>query len=192
MKFTRSTVRHTCFRTKNEQPVSEGCELIVEKVAKIIPKGETWKTFSINWDVFVENDGNIIAIKPEADYDYIHSVCLEASLYKKKKMPFEFDARAQNVIQIVELNMMSNMHWEDYNKTWGVFVDHELKKIHTKWFKTAQNVVTDEMIESSKKSDGSELTSLASIPMVELEMTPSEPTEQEKALINKLRKAPHK
>lgn len=179
----RSEVRHTCYRMKNKAEVAENKKYIVKLVETIIPEGESWDTFSLKWDILLDQLGDIYAIVPESDYDYAHSVCLEVALSKKHNIPLNLDKRALNVFNIVELNMMENMTWEEYNKTWGIYIDYELKKIHTKLFKTKQNVVTPEMIEASKKSDGAEMVEAGSIPIVKMEMEPFEPTPAEKAMI---------
>ncbi len=181
MNINRSDIRHACYRIKNNQPYKP------ELIALVEPKllnGEKWSDFSNTWDVLLDSNDQVVIIKPEVDYDYVHSVCLEAALYKKKGFDWDFDSRAMNVIQIVELNMMDNMKWEDYNKTWGVYVDLEIKKIHTKLFKTVQNIVTPEMIQASQKSDGAEMVEVGFVPTVDMKMEPFEPTEAERALIN--------
>lgn len=180
----RSEVRHTCYRMKNKAEVAEDRQYIVDLVKPIIPKGETWDTFSSSWDILIGSDDKIHPIVPESDYDYVHSICLEVALSKKHNIPLNLDSRGQNVLTVVELNMMDNMTWDEYNKMWGVYIDYELKKIHTKLFKTKQNIVTPEMIESSKKSDGAEMVEAGSIPVVKMEMEEFVPTETEKAMIN--------
>lgn len=179
----RSEVRHTCYRMKNKAEVAEDKKYIVKLVETIIPEGESWDTFSLKWDILLDQLGDIYPIVPESDYDYVHSVCLEIALSKKHSIPLNLDKRALNVYTIVELNMMENMTWDEYNKTWGVYIDYELKKIHTKLFKTKQNIVTPEMIEDSKKSDGAAMIETGSIPIVDMKMEPFEPTPAEKAMI---------
>jgi len=180
----RSEVRHTCYRMKNKAEVADDRKYIVELVEAIIPAGESWNTFSSSWDVLIGSDNQIHSIVPESDYDYVHSICLEVALSKKHNIPLNLDRRGQNVVTVVELNMMDNMTWEEYNKTWGVYIDYELKKIHTKLFKTKQNIVTPEMIESSKSSDGAEMVEAGSVPIVKMEMEAFVPTDAEKAMIN--------
>jgi hypothetical protein len=180
MNITRSDIRHACYRAKNNQPANMEALTLVE--AKLV-KGEKWETFAVEWDVLLTASGDIVIIKPEIDYDFVHSTCLEAALYKKKGLEWDFDQRATNVLQIVELNMLDNMKWAEYNKTWGVYIDYELKKIHTKSFRTKQNVVTADMIEASKKSDGAEMVAPGFVPVVDMKMEPFEPSESEKALI---------
>jgi hypothetical protein len=168
---------------KNKAEVAEDKKYIVKLVETIIPEGESWDTFSLKWDILLDQLGDIYPIVPESDYDYVHSVCLEIALSKKHSIPLNLDKRALNVYTIVELNMMENMTWDEYNKTWGVYIDYELKKIHTKLFKTKQNIVTPEMIEDSKKSDGAAMIETGSIPIVDMKMEPFEPTPAEKAMI---------
>jgi len=169
---------------KNKANVPDDRKYIVDLVEAVIPNGESWDTFSSSWDILIGSDDKIYPIVPEADYDYTHSICLEVALSKKHNIPLNLDRRAQNVMNVVEMNMMDNMSWDEYNKMWGVYIDYELKKIHTKLFKTKQNIVTPEMIEASKESDGAEMVTAGSIPVVEMEMVAFEPSEVEKAMIN--------
>ena len=164
----RSDVRHTCFRMKNKQVPTESNAYIVEMVEKSLPVWATWANFCSDWDIFIDQSGTIKIIKPELDYDFCHSTCLEAALYKRKNLEFDFGDRESNVLNIVELNMMENMTWENYNKTWGISVDHELKRIHTRHFLTKENVVTPEMIKNSAKSDGAPQLEVPSIPVVQM------------------------
>lgn len=168
MMLKRSDVRHTCFRMKNKQAPTESNAFIVEIVKKSLPSWANWDNFAIAWDIFVDKSGSIKIVKPELDYDFCHSICLEAALYKRKDIDFDFDDRATNVLNIVELNMMENMTWENYNKTWGISVDRELKRIHTRHFLTKENVVTPEMIKNSAKSDGAPQLEVPSIPVVQM------------------------
>ena len=137
-------------------------------VETMIPQNQSWNTFSVGWDVFVSNE-KIIVIKPETDYDFIHTTCLEKSLCEQRGLEMDPSERQQNVIQIVELNMLEGkMEWPNYNKTWGISVDVELKKISTKLFTTKQNVVTDDMIRASAKSDGAAMVATPELDKVEL------------------------
>ena len=182
--FTRSDYRHSCYRMKSGKPLSPGNEEAIIDVEKVIPVGESWDTFADNWDILLDKSNQVFAVKPETDYDYVHSICLEIALSKKHNIDLNLDSRGDNVLQIVELNMMKNMEWGDYNKTWGVFIDYDLKKIHTKLFKTQQNIVTPEMIAASRESDGSAMVSQGSIPVIQLsDAQPFEPTEAEREII---------
>jgi hypothetical protein len=137
--FTRSEIRHACYRAKKDQPANpEILSLVKEKLSP----GEDFKNFSINWDLFLDKNNVLHIIKPETNYEFAHSVCLEKSICVKNNMDPHFEPRQENVVQIVELNMLSNMSWETYNKTWGISIDYELKRIYTKLFKTVVNEVT--------------------------------------------------
>lgn len=165
--MNRSEIRHALYRAKNGI-MSTDKQYVYDIVEPMIPFNQNWSTFSITWDVFVNNDV-ITVITPEIDYDFIHTTCLEKSLHEKNNITMELTNRQANVIQIVELNMLRDkMPWDKYNATWGVTVDRELKRIETKLFKTAINIVTDEMIKNSARSDGAAMTELPNIPVVEL------------------------
>ena len=174
--MNRSEVRHALYRIQKGIPVAEK-QALYEQLEPLIPPGETWATFSTGWDVFVKQ-GTITVIIPEIDYEFIHTTCLEKSIRSSMANTDWMTHRQMNVIQIVELNMLEQMTWPTYNKTWAVSVDRELKKITTRLFKTSVNKVSPEMIEASKKSDGAALTQVPSIPTVVLsksqEMQPKE------------------
>lgn len=166
--MNRSEVRHALYRAKNNIFAKEK-QYIYDLVEPIIPVNESWATFASKWDIFVRDD-TIFIIKPEVDYDFIHTTCLEKSLHVKNNIKMQLNDRQENAIQIVELNMLEGkMEWATYNKTWGVFVDTELKRIHTKLFRTVVNEVTEQMIRDSAKSDGAAMTELPSIPVIELD-----------------------
>lgn len=181
-------MRYTLFRMKNSNPVEtpEATELY-NTIDPLIPPGESWSTFSINWDVLF-NNSEIIIIKPETDYNYVHSTCVEYSVCIKNKVEPDFDSRQLNIIKIVESTMLEGkMDWGSYNKVWGLTIDPDRNFIHTKLFSTAINVVTDEMIANSAKSDGSELSNIPSIPTTEINnFEPFEPTTEQKAMLDRL------
>lgn len=165
--MNRSEIRHALYRAKNNIIAPEK-QYIYDMVSKLLPVNESFATFANRWDVFVSND-TITIIKPEVDYDFIHTTCLEKALHVKNNIDMELTDRQSNALQIVELNMLDGkMEWDTYNKTWGVFVDTELKRIHTKLFRTVINEVTEEMIQSSAQSDGAAMQELPSIPIVTL------------------------
>lgn len=179
----RSDVRHALFRMKNGIP-KENAKEIYDLVEPNIPSGESWSTFAQGWDVFVVKD-KIKVIIPEIDYDFIHSTCLEKLFASKQKTEVEFTPRQMNVIQIVEINMLEKlMTWDTYNKSWGVRVDYELKKVSTYLFKTVVNSVTKEMIAASAKSDGAAMAELPTIPTAKLS-DPIPATDDDVAMVNK-------
>lgn len=165
--MNRSIIRHALYRAKNGIFTPEK-QHIYDLVKPEIPMNESWETFTKNWDVYYKN-GVIKVIRPEVDYDFIHSTCLEKSLHVKNNLTMTCTDRQMNTIEIIELNMLEGkMDWSNYNKTWGVSVDHELKRINTKLFSTSVNVVTDEMIKNSAKSDGAAMVNSPSLDEVVL------------------------
>lgn len=176
----RSEIRYALYRAKSGTPMESMKELYA-KIAPMIPVNQSWGTFSIGWDIMYK-DGNIDVIFPETDYDFIHSTCLELAVYAKTGQTMEMTPRQHNIKMIVETNMLvDRMEWATYNKTWGVTVDLVLKRINTKLFKTVVNVVTDEMIANSVKSDGAAMTELPSIHITEMpKMTPISAAEEKK------------
>jgi hypothetical protein len=159
------------------------CQHIYDTVEPMIPGGESWATFSTAWDVLVHND-EIRVVKPEVDYDFIHTTCLEFAMCQKLGVAMDMTDRQINIIQIIEASMLEDkMTWDTYNKTWGVYVDRDVKRIHTKLFLTVVNEVTPEMIAASIKSDGAAMTAVPELPVVELgEFTPM--TEDEISSLN--------
>lgn len=168
--MNRSEIRHALYRAKNGI-FADDKKHIYDIVKPKIPVNESWATFSKNWDIFYIN-GEITVIQPETDYDFIHTTCLEKSLHIKNNINMDATHRQLNAIQIVELNMLDGkMTWPTYNKTWGIWVDRELKRVHTKLFMTSVNTVTDDMIKASAPSDGAAMTTTPEIPMIVVDKT---------------------
>lgn len=159
--YSRSELRHACYRAKNSA-VSEQQKPIIQFVESLLVTGQTFDNFTKLWDILVTKDNSVKIIKPETDYDFIHSTLLEAALYSKQGIDFDsFDDRQGNVIAQVESLMISElMSWTSYNKVWGIDMDPTLKTLKTKLYNVdpGQKQVTAEMIEASKKdADGSAL-----------------------------------
>jgi len=154
--YKRSELRHSCFRAKKGTATEEN-KKVLESIEPLLKVGQTFKNFSDVWDILIDPKGKIVIIKPEVNYDYIHSTCIEASLYKKQGIDFDsFDDRQMNIITIVESQMLEGVtSWENYNRIWGVEVDKVLKFIKTKVFKATQLQieVTEEMINASMKEE---------------------------------------
>lgn len=169
--LTRSKVRHALFRAKNNTPkTDQESQEIYDIVLPAIPPNETIQSFSTGWDIVLGKTGTISIIAPESDYDFVHSTCLKKAMAIEMNVTPQFSIREENVIQIVDASLLDNlMKWESYNKSWGVSIDYELKRIYTKLFKTVTNKVTDEMINNSRISDGTALTEVPSIPVVQLQ-----------------------
>jgi hypothetical protein len=183
----RSEVRHALYRIKNGAPKAES-KHIYDVVEPLIPANEQWGTFADNWDVTVV-DSKISVIRPETDYDFVHSTCIEMSICAKSKTIPDFTDRQLNVIQMVESTMLEGkMKWETYNKSWGLTLDGPRKYVHTKLFATSVNTVTDEMIKNSAKSDGAAMVSPGEVPVTTFTPTPFTPTEREKAMIDAMLK----
>lgn len=162
--YTRSELRHACFRAK-KGAISEKHQPLLDVLTPLLKPYQKWENFSTVWDILVTGSGDVKIVKPETDYDYIHNTLLEASLYARQGIDFDsFDDRQMNIIIQVQSIMLDNiMSWSNYNKVWGVEVDLELKIIKTKLYnlKPAQKEVTQEMIEASKKdADGAPMTAI--------------------------------
>lgn len=160
--YTRSEIRHACFRAKNNAATEEN-KKVLAIVEPLLDVHQRWENFGTVWDVLLDSNSNIIIIKPETDYDFIHTTCIEASLYKKNGIKFDsFSDRQKNIIVTVETLMLDNlMSWESYGKAWGVEIDQSTKTIKTRLYnvRSSQIEVTDEMIKSSMKdADGSAFT----------------------------------
>lgn len=171
--YTRSELRHACFRAK-KGAATEKHQPLLDVIQSLLQPHQRWENFTTVWDILVDGSGKIKVIKPETNYEYIHNTLLEASLYAKQGIDFDsFDDRQMNIIAQVEILMLENiMTWSNYNKVWGVELDPELKTIKTKLYNIdpKQKEVTPEMIEASKKNaDGSPLSEQ---PSTVLEMTP--------------------
>ena len=160
--YSRSELRHACYRAKNNA-VSEQQKPIVEMIEALLSPGQRFENFTELWDILVTKTSVIKIVKPEANYDFIHSTLLEAAIYAKQNSSFDaLEDRQLNIIAQVEALMLGDlMSWHNYNKTWGVELDPTLKTLKTKLYNidTKQKEVTAEMIEASKKdADGSVMT----------------------------------
>lgn len=160
--YSRSELRHVCYRAKNKA-ASDVQKPIVEFIESLLKVGQRFENFTEEWDILVAKNGDVKIVKPESDYDFIHSTLIEASLYTRQKISFDcFDDRQSSIISQVEAVMLDNlMTWTNYNKVWGVTLDPKLKTLSTKMYNVVprQIEVTEQMIEASKKdADGSALS----------------------------------
>lgn len=160
--YSRSELRHVCYRAKNKA-VSEQQKPIVEFIESLLEVGQRFENFTELWDILVAKNGDVKIVKPESDYDFVHSTLIEASLYARQKISFDcFDDRQTSIVTQVEVLMLENlMTWTNYNKVWGVVLDPKLKTLSTKMYNVdpRQLEVTEQMIEASKKdADGSALS----------------------------------
>lgn len=191
---TRSELRHACFRAKKKSATEKNQQLL-DIVSPLLSPGQTWDNFATIWDLLIDRSNNIVIIKPEVDYSFIHNTCLTASIFARKNLPFEFTDREQNIISIVEAIMLEGiMSWENYNTVWGVEVDIELKVIKTRLYTASMNqyVVTNEMIEASKKdADGNPFTVIEPID-VELDVKELTPEQAESIIATHVKKAKRK
>ena len=161
--YTRSEIRHACYRAKNNA-LSEKNREILKQVEPLLQTHHRWDNFAEVWDVIIGKGGSIKIVYPETNSDYINTILLRAQLFVEMGKPFtDLDDRAFSLVNQVEQLMLEGvMTWENYNKTWGIEVDSQYKSLKTVLYnsKSSQIEVTDEMIEASKKdADGSAFTS---------------------------------
>lgn len=159
--LNKSELRNACYRAKKGVQ-TEKHQKYLDAIEPLLNETQTWENFPIVWDVMINKADAVVVIKPESDYDYVHSTLIEAALYSKRGITFDsFDDRQMNIItQVESLKLDGIMTWENYNKVWGVDLDQAFKTISTKLYnvKSGQIEVTDEMIEASKKdADGAAL-----------------------------------
>lgn len=150
--MNRSELRHACFRAKNNA-ITPDKQHFLNAVEPLLSPGQNWDNFTKVWDLLVTKTGKIVIIKPETDYDFIHSTCLKANIYALRDLEFDFSDREANIITIVEIMMLEGlMKWKTYNTDWGIIIDTELGVIRTKLYNrpTNQIDVTSKMIEDSK------------------------------------------
>lgn len=157
--YTRSEIRHACYRAKNNAATEKNLE-ILKHVEPLLQTHHRWDNFAEVWDVIIGKGGVIKIVYPETNSDYIHSTLLKAQLYVEMGKNFEdLDDRAFSLVNQVEQLMLDGvMTWENYNKVWGIEVDSQYKALKTVLYntKSSQIEVTEEMIEASKKdADGS-------------------------------------
>lgn len=160
--YKRSDLRHACYRAKNNS-VTNANRVLLDVVEPLLSPGQRWENFSTIWDILVTKSGEVKVIKPETNYDNIHSTLLEASVYAKQGIDFDsFSDEQMNIIDQVEAIMLDGiMNWKNYNKVWGVEIEPDRKQLKTKLYNvsTNQKEVTEEMIVASQKdADGNPLT----------------------------------
>lgn len=130
--YTRSEVRQACFKAKSGS-ISESQLKIYDGVKSLFQAHHKIENFPKEWDVAVDRSGKIHLITPEIDRDFVTSVCAEARLKTQHKLPWEWNTREQNVIDIIETELLEGVTgWENYNQKWSVEIDIELKRIKTK------------------------------------------------------------
>lgn len=188
--FKRSELRHACYRAKNNA-VTEKNRILLDVIEPMLERWQNWKNFATEWDILVDPTGKIHIVKPETDYDFIHSTLLEASICAKNNIPFNFDDRKQNIVEQTEILMLEKvMTWENYNTVWGIFVDTQINAFRTRLYaKPSQKAVTDEMISASTgKADGSAFTELTPS-TIELKPTPVDMISKVKAAIDEATRA---
>ena len=174
--FSRSEIRHACYRAKNNR-VSEKNREILALVEPLMQHNHRWDNFAEVWDVIVTKDKQIKIVYPETNQDYIHTTLLKAALFVEMGRPLDdLDDRAFSLVSQVEQLMLDGvMTWANYNTVWGVVVDPSTNSIKTTMYnlKSTQIEVTAEMIEASKKdADGSAFTEKQEQPPTVLEMKP--------------------
>jgi phosphoenolpyruvate synthase/pyruvate phosphate dikinase len=176
--YTRSELRYACYRAKKGN-ATEDLKPLLETVEAKLAVHQKWENFTSVWDILVDGQNEVIVMRPETDYDYVHSTCLEAGILSKRHMNFtSFNDRQHNIINIVESAMLEKlMTWETYGKDWGIEIDPELKLIKTKLYNTVSNqiTVTEEMIEASKKEPN--FTPIDIPEPLELDVKPMSPDE---------------
>lgn len=173
--YKRSDFRHACYRAK-KNAAEDKHKVLLDIVEPLLSIGQTWANFSTKWDLLLNKEGKVKIIKPESNYDFIHSTLLEASVYAKQGIDFDsFDDRQLNIIVQVEAILLEPiMDFKNYNKVWGVELEPTTKQIKTKLYQALiQKEVTEDMIKASMKdADGNpltptEVTQLEAKPMTE-------------------------
>lgn len=151
--YTKSEIRHACYRAKKGAATEKNWELLSKCVEPLLGIEQRWENFGDVWDILVNRkDQTVSIIKPESNYDKVHSACVEYSTLVKHGLPVnKISERVANIVEIVENGMLDNiMSWETYGDKWGVEVDVEQKLIKTRLFtEPSQIEVTDEMIAAS-------------------------------------------
>lgn len=146
MNFDRATIRHTCYRRKNEQPYKDQYQEIIDLVESKMG-GKKWEGFADVWDVFVSRSG-VSVIKKEMDEAFIKSTCIKIKTIVEMGMSLDdvyeskLTTREQNIVDVIKLNYSGQeVEWDKYDVNWGIRVDHELKEFSPYRFKTNVNEV---------------------------------------------------
>jgi hypothetical protein len=182
--YSRSDIRHACFRAKNSA-LSEKNQKIIDIVVPLLGAHQRFDNFATVWDILVDVGGNIVVVNPETDIEFIRSTCLEKQFQVKYGVNTPMDSRKQNIITIVDILMLDGkMTWENFEAVWGVGFDAQIKMIYTKMFvPTTQKTVTEEMIQASKISkDDVAHTGESGV----IEITPTEMSESDVKKFTKL------
>lgn len=187
--LNKSELRNACYRAKKGVATS-GHDALLAVVSPLLNETQCWDNFPKVWDIMLDRNGKVVIIKPETDYDYIHSTLLEAAMNAKANLSFDsFDDRQMNIISQVEsLMLIGIMSWDNYNRAWGVGIDPSLKTISTKQYniKSGQITVTPAMIEASKKdADGTALTEVVPKVLLAKSMSDAEVTSFKQRLSKK-------
>lgn len=144
--FTRSEVRHTCYRLKKGLPAKAGNEWLEEHISEAKFDSDSWEDFSIKWDLHVSKD-KITRIIPEIDQAYVNNTCVEIKTkvsvgISKEEIYETLDIRKRNIFDFIELNFAGEeVPWEKYNETWGTDIDYQTKRIEVSRYNTVRNEV---------------------------------------------------
>lgn len=152
--FTRSEVRHTCYRLKKDLPVKKGNEWLAEHIENAKLDTDDWEDFSIKWDLHVSRD-KITRIIPETDRAFVNDTCVEIKTkvsmgVSKEEVYATLNIRKRNIFDFIELNFAGeNVPWDKYNDTWGIGIDFQTKRIEVSRHNTVRNEVKVEPVKST-------------------------------------------
>lgn len=144
--FTRSEVRHTCYRLKKGLPPKEGNEWLEEHISEAKFDSDSWEDFSTVWDVYVTKE-KITRIIPETDEAYVNNTCVEIKTkismgISKEEIYSSLDLRKRNIFNFIELNFAGEeVPWDRYNEIWGTSIDYQTKRIEVSRYNTVRNEV---------------------------------------------------
>lgn len=147
--FVRSQVRYNCFcMKKGNSPKNQD---IVDVVSSQLAGGYTWDNFTDAWDVVVRpNEIKVVAnIK---DIARVTEVCIQASIYAKKGIEFDFDTDEERaIVDMIESHFLEGkMSWDNFRTNWNIRWDNERCRVETYLTNvpTNQTTVTKEMIDA--------------------------------------------
>lgn len=187
--YKRSEIRYACYKAKNGV-ITDETKPVLDAVSGLLEIHQRWENFSKEWDVMVTKSG-IVIIKPESDIAFVNETLSKAKIYDDLGKDFSsFSDRETNILHQVELLLLEGIQsWKTFNVNWVVRIDRDTNQIKVTSInaKPIQKEVTDEMIASSMKSDGSALT------LAEPQQFDMQPVEEsEKEMIDTLVKSSNK
>lgn len=147
--FVRSEVRYNCYcKKKGNKPKNQH---VVDVIQSQLADGYTWSNFADKWDVVV-TPKSITVIPNVTDIAKVMEVCIQASVYARKGLSFDFeDDEERAICDMIEAHFLEGkMNWKNFRTHWNIRWNSERNRVETYLtdLPASQRLVTEEMIQA--------------------------------------------